>query len=27
MLNVCDDMAKIGVELVTERVRVGKGTC
>jgi len=27
MLNVCDDMAKIRVELVTERVRVGKGTC
>jgi hypothetical protein len=27
MLNVCEDMAKIRVELVTERVRVGKGTC
>ena len=27
MLNVCEDIAKIKVELVTERVRVGKGTC
>jgi hypothetical protein len=27
MLNVCEDMTKIRVELVSERVRVGKGTC
>jgi hypothetical protein len=27
MLNVCEDMATIRVGLVTERARVGEGTC